>query len=474
MSEGTTDWSDRRRFLSETGTGLGSVALAWLLNGGLAGAAQGGRVGNDPVPKARRVIQVFSPGGVSHVDTFDFKPELERRDGEPLSGKGELDTFFGKPGVLRKSVYGFRQRGRCGAWVSDVFPHLATCVDDIAFIHSMVAKSPAHQPACYQMNTGFTLAGFPSVGSWISYGLGSESDELPAFVVLPDARGLVNGGTANWSNGFLPAQHQGMPFRMELADPVANLRTPSGQSEAARRAGMELITKLNRDHAARNPSDTALAARIRSYELAARMQVSIPEVLDLAGESEETRRLYGMDNPVVEASARNFLLARRLIERGVRFVQVYNGGALGSPRINWDGHEDVKENHDRQAMLLDQPCAALLKDLKRRGLLEDTLLVWTTEFGRTPFAQGTGRGRDHHQHAFTCWIAGAGVRPGTRIGETGEVGYRPVASAVSVYDFHATILHLLGIDHERLTFYHNGIDRRLTDVHGKVVRGLIA
>jgi hypothetical protein len=265
-----------------------------------------------------------------------------------------------------------------------------------------------------------------------------------------------------------------MPFRMELADPVANLRTPSGQSEAARRAGMELITKLNRDHAARNPSDTALAARIRSYELAARMQVSIPEVLDLAGESEETRRLYGMDNPVVEASARNFLLARRLIERGVRFVQVYNGGALGSPRINWDGHEDVKENHDRQAMLLDQPCAALLKDLKRRGLLEDTLLVWTTEFGRTPFAQGTGRGRDHHQHAFTCWIAGAGVRPGTRIGETDEVGYRPVASAVSVYDFHATILHLLGIDHERLTFYHNGIDRRLTDVHGKVVRGLIA
>jgi hypothetical protein len=347
-------------------------------------------------------------------------------------------------------------------------------VDDIAFIHSMVGKSPAHQPACYQMNTGFTLAGFPSMGAWLSYGLGSESDELPAFVVLPDPRGLVNGGTANWSNGFLPAEHQGTTFNMSAAEPVANLLTPPDTRPASREAGMKLLAQFNGDYAARNPGDSSLHARLRAYELAARMQASIPEALDFRGESEGTRRLYGLDDPIVGPSAKNFLMARRLIERGVRFVQVYNGGALGSPRINWDGHEDVKENHDRQAPLLDQPCAALLKDLKQRGLLEDTLVIWSSEFGRTPFAQGTGRGRDHHQHAFTCWLAGAGVKAGTRHGETDEVGYRAAVDPVSVYDFHATILHLLGMDHERLSFYHNGINRRLTDVHGKVVKAVLA
>ena len=472
MPSGAHALLDRRRFLGQTATGLGAAAFAWLLNRDQAQAA----VARGPhfPPRAKRVIHIFSPGGVSHVETFDFKAELERRDGQQLSGKGELDTFFGKPGVLRKSAYGFRRQGQCGAWVSNLFPHLATCVDDIAFVHSMVAKSPAHQPACYQMNTGFTLAGFPSMGAWLSYGLGSESDELPAFVVLPDPRGLVNGGTANWSNGFLPAEHQGTTFNMGAADPVANLATPPEIRPAAREAGMQLLAQLNGEYAVKNPGDSSLHARLRAYELAARMQASIPEALDFRSESEATRRLYGLDNPVVGPSAKNFLMARRLIERGVRFVQVYNGGALGSPRINWDGHEDVKENHDRQAPLLDQPCAALLKDLRQRGLLADTLVVWSSEFGRTPFAQGTGRGRDHHQHGFTSWLAGAGVKPGIRHGETDEVGYRAVTDPVSVYDFHATILHLLGIDHEHLSFYHNGINRRLTDVHGKVVKGLLA
>ncbi|MEQ1861356.1 MAG: DUF1501 domain-containing protein [Chthoniobacteraceae bacterium] len=460
---------DRRTFLGSTATGLGAAAFAWMLQRERA-------VANGPhfAPRAKRAIHIFSPGGVSHVDTFDFKPELERRDGQALSGKGEIDTFFAKPGVLRKSMFPFAQHGRSGAWVSGLFPHLATCVDDIALIHSMVAKSPSHQPACFQMNTGFTLAGFPSMGAWLSYGLGSTTDDLPVFVVLPDPRGLVNGGTANWSNGFLPAEHQGTIFDMGAAEPVANLRTPAHIQPAAREAGMKLLARLNGEYAAHDPADTSLRARLRAYELAARMQASIPEVLDFRGESASTRRLYGIDDPIVGPSAKNFLMARRLIERGVRFVQVYNGGALGSPRINWDGHEDVKDNHERQGRLLDQPCAALLKDLKQRGLLEDTLVIWSSEFGRTPFAQGEGRGRDHHQHAFTCWLAGAGVKPGIRHGATDEVGYRTVSDPVTVYDFHATILHLLGIDHERLSFYHNGIDRRLTDVHGHIIRGLLA
>ena len=458
---------DRRRFLGDAGTGLGAVALAWLL-------ARDGAAAPHFAAKAKRVIHVFSPGGVSHVDTFDHKPELARLDGKPLEGRGPVDTFFAQPGVLRKSVYGFKQHGRSGAWVSDLFPHLSGCVDDLAFVHAMVARSPSHQPACFQMNTGFTLAGFPSLGAWLSYGLGRLSDDLPTFVVLPDPRGLVNGGSANWTNGFLPAEHQGTVFEAAAAEPVRNLVPPASVSPDARRDGLRLLTHLNADYAARDPLDSSLAARLRAYELAGRMQTSIPAALSFADETAETKALYGIDDPVVGPTARNFLLARRLVERGVRFVQVYNGGALGSPRINWDGHEDVKDNHDRQGRLLDQPCAALLRDLKRRGLLADTLVVWSTEFGRTPFTQGTaGKGRDHHQHVFTCWLAGAGVKPGIKHGESDDLGYQPARDPVTVYDFHATILHLLGLDHEKLTYYHNGSQRRLTDVHGRVVRALL-
>jgi len=462
---------DRRRFLGDTGTGLGAVALAWMLARDRAAAADA----PPPVARAKRVIHVFSPGGVSHVDTFDHKPELARLDGKALEGRGPVDTFFAQPGVLRKSAYGFKQYGRSGTWVSDLFPHLSGCVDDIAFVHSMVARSPSHQPACFQMNTGFTLAGFPSLGAWLSYGLGRLSDDLPTFVVLPDPRGLVNGGSANWTNGFLPAEHQGTVFEAAAAEPVRNLTPPASVSADARRDGRRLLTQLNAGYAARDPLDSSLAGRLRAYELAGRMQASIPEALAFADETAETKALYGIDDPVVGPTARNFLLARRLVERGVRFVQVYNGGALGSPRINWDGHEDVKDNHDRQGRLLDRPCAALLRDLKRRGLLADTLVVWSTEFGRTPFTQGAaGKGRDHHQHVFTCWLAGAGVKAGFRYGESDEVGYQPARDPVTVYDFHATILHLLGLDHEKLTYYHNGSRRRLTDVHGRVVTGLLA
>jgi hypothetical protein len=469
----------RRQFLAEAGTGLGAIALAWLLHAdghGAEPAAGPGPRSPHFAPKAKRAIHIFSPGGVSHIDTFDYKPQLEHYDGKPLTGKGTLDTFFGRPGNLLKSLYPFQQRGKSGLWVSDLLPHLAECVDDMVFIHSMVTKSSSHTPACFQMNTGFTLNGFPSVGSWLSYGLGSLNQQLPTFVVLPDPRGLPNGGTNNWSNGFLPAEHQGTALDTDKPEPISDLGIPAGTSPAKRRASMDLLARLNRQFADANPGDSALAARLRSYELAARMQTSIPEAVNFSDESEATKKLYGLDNPVTAAAGRNFLMARRLLERGVRFVQLYNGASLGgNPRINWDAHEDVKTNHDAQAVLLDKPCAGLLRDLKQRGLLDDTLVFWSSEFGRTPFTEGAGTsGRDHHPHAFTCWMAGAGLKKGFRHGASDEFGYLAAEDPVTVYDFHATIMHLLGIDHTRLTFYHNGIQRRLTDVHGQVIRDVLA
>jgi hypothetical protein len=469
---------DRRRFLAEASGGIGAMALASLLQAdGLAGSPAAGVLASPHVrPRAKRVIHIFSPGGVSQVDTFDHKPKLAELDGKPLTGLGKVDTFFGKPGVLRKTVYRFRRYGESGAWVSDLFPHLAGCVDDLTFFHAVVSKSSSHTPACFQMNTGFTLNGYPSLGAWLSYGLGTENAELPTFIVLPDPRGLPNGGTNNWSQGFLPAKHQGTPFGTSgKGDAIPHLRTPLSVAGAKRRAGLELLKRMNRRYADANPRTDDLAARISSYELAARMQTSIPEAIDFRDETRETQELYGLHDKRIAASARNFLLARRLVERGVRFVQIFNGGALGSPRINWDAHEDVVRNHNTQGLQLDRPCAALLRDLKRRGLLEDTLVFWSSEFGRTPFTEGiNGKGRDHHPLCFTVWMAGAGLKPGFHYGKSDELGYKPAEHATSVYDLHATLLHLLGIDHERLTFYHNGIQRRLTDVHGHVVRAALA
>ena len=467
----------RRDFLSSAGGGLGSVALAWLLNRDSARAAGAGsaRASHFP-PKAKRVVQIFCAGGVSHLETFDFKPELERMHGKSLEGKGgENLGFFGKPGTLMKSAYPFRQHGDCGAWVSDLLPHLAACADDLCFIKSMFAKSNNHAPAAFQMHSGFTLNGFPCMGAWLSYGLGTENENLPAFVVLPDPRGLPAGGSINWTSGFLPANHQGVAFRMQSDEPVADLRTPAGISAASRAADMNLLATMNREFADANHGDDAFAARLRSYELAARMQASIPEATNLDRESAAVRQLYGLDDPANKGFAKNCLMVRRLLERGVRFVQILNGGAFGSPRINWDGHENVKDNHDTQAATMDRPVAALIHDLKQRGMFEDTLLVWTTEFGRSPLTQGIGSlGRDHHPSVFTSFLAGAGVRGGTSYGSSDEIGYLVGENKVIIPDFHATILHLLGIDHEKLTFYHNGINRRLTDVHGHVIREVLA
>ena len=471
-------FDNRRRFLFDAGTGLASVALPWLL----ASEARGRDSKNEPTdlpphhtPKVKRVVQIFACGGVSHLDTFDYKPELARRDGQEMADKGSLEKpFFGQIGRLQKSPFAFKQRGESGLWASDLLPNLATCVDDITFLKGMTAKSSNHTPATFQMNSGFTMNGFPSLGSWLSYGLGTENEDLPTFVVMPDPRGIPAGGSINWTSGFLPASHQGVAFRTK-GEPIADLFPPPEIAGEGLKASIKVLDAMNREYASSHPGDSTLDARVRAYELAGRMQVSVPEATEVATESAGTRALYGLDSPHSEGFGRNCLRARRLLERGVRFVQLYHGGAFGSPRINWDAHENLVENHKIQAASLDRPLAGLLKDLKQRGMLDDTLVLWTTEFGRTPYTQGEGgNGRDHHPHGFTCWMAGGGLKPGFSVGKTDELGYHAVEDSTSVYDLHATVLHLLGIDHKRLTFYHNGIKRRLTDVHGEVIEKVLS
>lgn len=464
----------RRHFLLDSLAGLGSVALSWMLHRE-ARADSGG--GNKPhfKPAAKRIVQIFCCGGVSHLDTFDHKPELERFHGKSLSNKGENKGFFGQPGNVMKSPFAFKQHGQCGAWVSSLFPHLAGCVDDMAFIKSMVSKSNNHTPATFQMNSGFTLNGYPCMGAWLSYGLGTENENLPTFVVLPDTVGQPAGGAINWTAGFLPASHQGVAFRTQSRnDPIEDLQTPAGISSETRQASMQFLQKLNTAYANENQGDSALLARVKSYELAARMQLTVPETVNVDSESSATKEAYGLHDKQSAGFGRNCLMARRLLERGVRFVQLFNGGAFGSPRTNWDAHESVIENHTKMASTMDKPVTALLRDLKQRGMLEDTLVVWCTEFGRSPVTQGIDKpGRDHHPDAFTCFLAGAGVKKGFSYGSSDEVGYFAAENPVTVYDFHATILHLLGLDHTKLTYYHNGIQRRLTDVHGSVVKGLL-
>jgi hypothetical protein len=464
----------RRSLLGQAGGGLGAIALMWLLNQEAKAEGSAHPAPHFP-PKARRVVQIFCMGGVSHIDTFDYKPELIRSDGKAMTNKGKVDTFFGQPGNLMKSPFAFAQRGKSGLWASDLLPHLAGCVDDMTFLYSMTSKSSNHTPATFFMNTGFTMNGFPCLGAWLSYGLGTENQNLPAFVVLPDPRGLPAGGSINWTSGFLPATHQGVAFGTGK-EPIPDLFAPPETKAESRHAGLEFVNRLNRRHLAANPGDSMLEARLRAYELAAQMQTSIPEAVTTDNETEATQRLYGLDNPATAGFGRNCLLARRLLERGVRFVQVCHGGAFGgNPRINWDAHEDVVDNHTRQAGSMDRPVAGLLRDLKQRGMLHDTLLLWTTEFGRTPITQGlNARGRDHHQHTFTIWMAGAGLKPGFGYGASDEIGYYAVENPLTVYDFHATVLRLLGLDHKRLTYYHNGIQRRLTDVHGQVIDPILA
>ncbi|MBX3731175.1 MAG: DUF1501 domain-containing protein [Verrucomicrobiae bacterium] len=429
--------------------------------------------------RAKKVLVIFCSGATSHLDTFDYKPELIRRHGQPLPGAEGLITFQGEQGALTRSPWEFRPRGECGKMVSDLLPRLGDLVDDLCFIHSMQGKTNTHGPGENFMSTGSTLDGFPSLGAWVTYALGSEDQDLPAYVAIPDPRGKPQNSVNNWAPGFLPAAFQGTDFN--AAQPVRNLARPPAISADTDGATRGFLQRLNEQHLERHPGDTELAARIASYELAARMQTSVPGVANLSGEPEHLLRLYGATgggsrtHEIRAAYARNCILARRLLEKGVRFVQLFNGAYQtgGEGVSNWDGHKELHEQYSVHGPVLDQPTAALLTDLKQRGLLSETLVVWCTEFGRMPTFQKGARGRDHNPHGFTCWLSGAGVKAPYSYGATDEFGHRAVEKIVTVHDFHATILHLLGLDHERLTFYHNGLERRLTDVHGEVVHDIL-
>ncbi len=466
----------RREFLWRYGGGLGGIALMQMLGLDALATPMGGRAdGLHHAPKATRVIQLFMSGAASQVDTFDYKPELIKRAGQPFDPGEKVELFQSDAGVVMPSPWGWKQYGESGKWVSDLVPHLAQCVDDIAFLPAMVATSNVHGPATFMQNTGFVLPGFPSMGAWVSYGLGKMTDNVPTFVVLPDGRGFGPGGPKNWSAGFLPSTHQGTLVRPGADEPITDLFPPDGEyiTEAADTEGLEVLNRLNKKHLQNRPGDTRLEARIQSYELAARLQTSAPEVFDLSREPQVIRKLYGLDDPVTEDFGRNCLVARRLLERGTRFVQVWSGADNAFPRRNWDSHEDLEKDHGEMAASMDKPAAALLIDLKQRGMLDDTIVLWTTEFGRMPCSQGSA-GRDHNPFAFTNWVAGGGIKGGVVHGASDEWSYKAVEDITYCYDLHATILHLLGIDHQKLTVLHNGIDRRLTDVHGHVIRQILA
>jgi hypothetical protein len=480
---------DRRSFLQHAGNGLGGVALMSLLaNDGLLAAERKPPIRPDihpdaPLaprqphftPRAKQVLVIFCSGAVSHIDTWDYKPELIKRDGQPLPGGKKLVTFQGENGNLARPQWTFRPRGQSGKMVSDLLPNLANLADEMCFIHSMTAKSNTHGPAENQMSTGFTLDGFPSAGAWVSYALGSECAELPAFVAIPDPRGVPQVGPNNWGSAFLPPVFQGTAFNADK--PIPNLQRPPEFDAASDRAARDFLKFLNDRHLARHPGDAELTARIASYELAARMQLQAAAVADLSREPAALQAAYGANdsNKVKAGFARNCLLARRLLERGVRFVQLFNGAyAMGEGVGNWDGHRVLKSQYEVHAPILDQPCAALLIDLKRRGMLDQTLVVWVTEFGRMPTFQKGATGRDHNPKGFTVWLTGAGVKRAFSYGSTDEFGHEALPEATTIYDLHATILHLLGLDHERLSFYHNGIERRLTDVHGRVISEVLA
>lgn len=484
---------DRRDFLQLAGNGLGGIALATLLaEQGFLGTgiahARPEPIRPDIHPesplapraphfsaKAKKVLFLFCSGACSQLETWDYKPELIKRHGEPLPGGEGLVTFQGKQGNLTQPLYEFRPRGECGKYTSELLPHLGELVDEMCFIHSMTAKSNTHGPGTNQMNTGYILEGFPSIGSWVSYALGTEDADLPAFVAIPDPRGWPQSGPNNWASGFLPAVFQGTVFNADK--PIPNLQRPPEIAPDEDRAARDFLKVLNERHLEKFPGDTELAARIASYELAAKMQLSAAEVGDFSKESPATRKMYCVEdpNPLKAGFGRNCLLARRLIERGVRFVQLFNGAyAMGEGVGNWDGHKVLKQQYDVHGPILDEPAAALLKDLRARGLLEDTLVVWSTEFGRMPTFQAGANGRDHNPDGFTVWLAGAGVRHPFSYGATDQFGYKAVEQVTTIYDLHATILRLLGLDHERLSFLHNGFERRLTDVHGQVIEEVLA
>ncbi len=473
---------DRREFLGHTVSALSAVALTSLLqkenclqaNPPVIDTADPNRA-RPPhyAAKAKNVLVIFCAGACSQLETYDYKPELIKHDGKPFQG-GPPVTFQGPAGNLAKPQYKFKPYGETGKMVSDMIPHMGSLVDDIAFVHTLTSKSNTHGPAENFLSTGFVMDGFPSMGAWTTYALGTENRNLPAFVAIPDPRGVPQSSVNNWGPGFLPAVFQGTPF--SSTSPIQNLNSPKSISKQSDRAARDLLRTLNEQHLQRNPADSSLAARISSYELAARMQLSIPEISDLSSESKQTIAAYGADSPNKNkaAFAKNCILSRRLIEKGVRFVQLFNGAYASAGALNWDGHSDLKNQYDVHGEIMDQPVAALFKDMKQRGLLEETLVVWCTEFGRMPMFQKGARGRDHNPQGFTAWLGGAGIKPGVSYGATDELGFKAVENVLSVHDLHATMLHLLGLDHTRLTFRHNGLDRRLTNVHGHVIQDILA
>lgn len=479
IGEPSATFGSRRAFLKRAGAGFGMLAMAGIMDQ----AARGDDRALHPMaPRAphreapaRSVIWLFMNGGQSHVDTWQYKPALEQWHDKELTGFDQNTGFFrDQVGPVMKSPFRFEQRGQSGAWVSEIFPHLANHVDDMAFIHSCFTETNNHSPALFQINTGFSRMGFPCVGAWVTYGLGSDNQDLPGFVVMYDTlgRGLPKGHSQNWGSGFLPGVYQGTALNGQ-GPPIDNLERPPALGATQQRRELDLLAAINAREAAENPAEAALAARIQSFELAYRMQMSAPDALDVErGETAATKALYGLDNPKCAHFARQCLMARRMVERGVRFVQIYSGG-MENER-SWDGHSNIEQNHRGFALETDQPIAALLRDLKARGLLDSTLVICCGEFGRLPICQKGSTGRDHNPHAFTAWFAGGGTKGGMHHGATDELGHRAVVDRVSVNDLHATILALLGIEHTKLTYRYNGRDFRLTDVAGRVVTEIMA
>jgi hypothetical protein len=463
----------RRHFLGQMTTGLTGVALSRLFTHELLAAPAGQ---THFAPKAKQVLQIFCPGAASHMDLWDHKPLLEKFHGTPMPGGENEVSFQGKNGNLMKSPWPFAPAGQSGKMISTMLPHMAKHVDDIAFIHSMTSRTNTHGPGCIYMNSCFTREGFPSAGSWVSYALGSTNENLPTYIAIQDVRGEPPNGKANWSNGFLSAQYQAVA--MAAQQPLRNLARPASIKADDEQATRDFLKLINAEHAAAHPGNDELRARMAAYELAAKMQLAAPEVSDLSAEPQHVHELYGTNdaNKLKAAYAKNCLLARRFLEQGVRYVSLYCASRASAVDglLNWDAHKTLKADYERHCPIFDQPTAALLTDMKQRGLLDDVLVVWCTEFGRMPTHQEGTSGRDHNPDAFTTWMMGAGVKGGVSYGETDDFGRRSVVDVATVYDFYATVLHLLGLNHENLTYYHNGAQRRLTDVHGHVLKSILA
>ena len=463
----------RREFLWEWGGGFASIPLVDLLiRDGVTDqvhAGQGGQERQQPGPyfaaKAKQVVFFFLNGGPSQVDTFDHKPALKKHEGQDYHRKIQIGSNGRAVGKLVPSPFPFSKHGESGLEISSLFPNVAKFADDLCVIRSMHANTPTHSPGILQMNSGSIVTGKPSLGSWLGYGLGNLNDNLPNYVVMTDHRGGPRGGAAAWTSGYMPAEFQGTLFRSQGA-PILNLKNPVGIDGGAQRRSLDVLLQLNKNHLGRRGGDSELAARIESYELAFRMQSGASEAVDIENESKATQDLYGLNREETEYFGRQCLLTRRLLERGVRYVQLYSGGGADS----WDAHDDCIDNHGRHSLEIDQPISALMADLKNRGMWEDTLLIWGGEFGRTPTSEGVGKpGRDHNHYGFTMWLAGGGVKGGQAVGATDEVGFTAVDNRVHVSDLHATILHLLGLDHEKLTYFHQGLDQRLTGVEPRRV-----